>query len=79
MDAMDRFVNRENIERYRRLSSEAANAGERLRILKLLAEEEAKFKLELSRGDDAPAGRSGVNAATENRVEHDGEKQQGGA
>ena len=78
MDAMDRFVSRENIERYRRLSSETADAAERLRILKLLAEEEAKFKLELSRGGDAPAGRSRINAATENRLEHDGEKQQGG-
>ena len=48
MDAMDRFVSRENIERYRRLSTETADATERLRILKLLAEEEAKFKLELS-------------------------------
>lgn len=43
---MDRFVNRENIERYRRLASELINDAERLRILKLLAEERAKFKLE---------------------------------
>jgi hypothetical protein len=47
MDAMDRFVNRENIDRYRRLASEATDATERLKILELLAEEEAKFKLEL--------------------------------
>ena len=37
----------------------------------MLAEEEAKFKLELSGRGDAPEGRSPVNAATENRVEHD--------
>jgi hypothetical protein len=42
---MDRFVNRPNIERYRRLR-ETLNAAERLQIMKLLAEEEAKFKLE---------------------------------
>jgi hypothetical protein len=43
---MDRFVNRENIERYRRLASESTDATERLLILKLLAEERARFKLE---------------------------------
>ena len=57
MDAMDRFVTRENIERYRRLANESANDRERLRILQLLAEEEAKFKLELRRSDGAPAKR----------------------
>ena len=63
---MDRFVNRENIKRYRKLASESTNATERLRIMTLLAEEEAKFKLELSRRGDAPGGgRSPVNAATE--------------
>ena len=45
---MDRFVNRQNIERYRRLASEATNATERLQILELLAEEEATFKLEFN-------------------------------
>jgi hypothetical protein len=44
---MDRFVNRQNIERYRRLAIEKTNATDRLQIMKLLAEEEAKFKLEL--------------------------------
>jgi hypothetical protein len=78
MDAMDRFVSRENIERYRRLSNETTEAAERLRILKLLAEEEASFKLELSGRGDAPEERSSVSMATEHRVEHDGEKQQGG-
>jgi len=72
MDAMDRFVNRENIDRYRRLASESADATERLQLMKLLAEEEAKFK------SDAPAGRSRVTAATENRVKHDGEEQRSG-
>jgi hypothetical protein len=45
---MDRFVNRENIERYRGLASESTNDSERLRILKLLAAERAKFKLEFT-------------------------------
>ena len=78
MDAMDRFVTRENIERYRKLASETADSTERSRILKLLAEEVTKIKLELRRRGAAPAARSSVSAATENRVEHDGEKQQGG-
>jgi hypothetical protein len=76
--AMDRFVNRENIKRYRKLANESTNAIERLRIMTLLAEEEAKFKLELSRRGDAPGGRSPVNAATENPFEHDREEQRGG-
>jgi hypothetical protein len=54
MDAMDRFVNRENIDRYRRLASDSTDVAERLRILKLLAEEVAKFKLELSRQTACP-------------------------
>jgi hypothetical protein len=44
---MDRFLNRQNIERYRRLR-ETPSADERLQIMKLLAEEGAKFKLEIS-------------------------------
>jgi len=54
---MDRFVSRENIQRYRELPSESTSAAERSRILKLLAEEEAKFKSELSRSNDDAAGR----------------------
>jgi hypothetical protein len=48
--AVDRFVNRENIERYRRLK-DARNAAERRQIMRSLAEERAKFKLEF-RGVD---------------------------
>jgi hypothetical protein len=44
---MDRFLERESIKRYRRLASEFTNDAERLQILKLIAEEEARFKLEL--------------------------------
>ena len=52
MDAMDRFVSRENIKRYRHLASETTDAAERSKIMKLLADEEARFKLETSgRGD----------------------------
>jgi hypothetical protein len=43
-------MDRENIERYRRLR-ETPNAAERLQIMKLLAEERAKFKLELQNRD----------------------------
>jgi hypothetical protein len=75
---MDRFVNRENIKRYRKLASESTSASERLRIMTLLAEEEAKFKLELNhRGSAPPLGRSPVNAATEKTLEHGREGQRG--
>ena len=53
---MDSFVSRENIKRYRKLAGESTSAAERSRILNLLTEEEAKFKLEQSRGSDAPGG-----------------------
>ena len=43
---MDRFVNRQNIARYRRLASEATNATQRQQIMRLLAVEEANFKLD---------------------------------
>ncbi len=66
---MDRFVNRENIKRYRKLVSASTDAAERLRIMKLLAEEEAKFKADLGRRDDALEGQSTINAATVNRFE----------
>jgi len=67
--AIDRFVNQENIKRYRKLAGESTNATERLRIMKLLAEEEAKFKVDLSRRGDALEGQSTVNTATVNRFE----------
>jgi hypothetical protein len=47
---MDRFMERRNVELYRRLR-ETPNSNERLQIMKLLAEEEAKFKLELQNVD----------------------------
>ena len=74
---MDRFVNRENIKRYRKLASESTGVTERLRIITLLAEEEAKFKLELKHRGRAPLGRSPVNAATEKTLEHGQEEQRG--
>jgi hypothetical protein len=54
---MDRFMDRRNVELYRRLR-ETPNPDERLQIMKLLAEEEVKFKLEfqnidLARGSSA--------------------------
>jgi hypothetical protein len=64
---MDRFVTRENIERYSKLASESMDAAERSRVMKFLADEVAKIKLELRRRGDAPGGRLPVNAATENR------------
>jgi hypothetical protein len=75
MDALDRFVTRENIDRYRKLASATTDSTERSRILKFLADEVTKVKLELRRRSDAPEERSPVNAATETRVEHDGEDQ----
>ena len=39
---MDRFVRRENIERYRRLLVQVTDGEQRRQLLKLLAEEEAK-------------------------------------
>ncbi len=74
--AMDSFVSRENIKRYRKLVSESTSAAERSRILSLLTEEEAKFELEQSR--DAPGGRSVGDGATANRVAHDREEEPGG-
>jgi hypothetical protein len=40
---MDRFVNEQNIGRYRKLLSGAITASERAKLLTLLAEEMAKF------------------------------------
>jgi hypothetical protein len=51
---MDRFLDRQNIELYRRLR-ETPDAAERLHIMKLLAEEEAKFKLDLRRNSERQA------------------------
>ena len=51
---MDRFLDRQNIELYRRLR-ETPDAAERLHIMKLLAEEEAKFKLDLRRNSERHA------------------------
>jgi hypothetical protein len=78
MDAMDRFVTRQNIDRYRKLASETTDSTERSRIMKMLAEEVTKIKLELRRGGDAPERRSSLSGITENRVDYEGEKQQGG-
>jgi hypothetical protein len=49
---MDRFVSRQNIERYRRLR-ETPTVAERLQIMKSLAEEKAKFNLECRPVDSA--------------------------
>ena len=75
---MDRFVNRENVKRYRRLASETTNAAERSRIMKLLAEQTAKFKLELRRRGDGPEELSPFKMATACRFEDDGEEQRSG-
>jgi hypothetical protein len=54
---MGRFVSPDNIGRYRRLVSESTNVAEPSHIMKLPAEEETKFKLELQRGGDPPEER----------------------
>ena len=58
---MDRFVNAQNLSRLRRLASETTSEAEKLKLLALLAEEEAKFiKLERTRIADKGQGpRSG--------------------
>jgi hypothetical protein len=76
---MDNFVSRENIKRFRRLAGESTDAGERSRIMKLLAEEESKSSSEESRQGGAPEERSPVHAATEYPLEHDGERQRSGS
>jgi hypothetical protein len=48
---MDRFINRQNIDRYRKLANETTDASERQQIMSLLAEEEAKFKLDQAVSD----------------------------
>ena len=55
---MDRFINRLNIERYRRLASETTNAADRQQIMRLLADEESKFKLDRRAGDSADTRRT---------------------
>jgi hypothetical protein len=47
---MDRFLSSPNIERYRKLR-QTQNAAERRQLMKQLAEETAKFKLELRNVD----------------------------
>jgi hypothetical protein len=54
---MDRFMSRQNIEHYRKLR-ETPNAAERRQLLKLLAEEKAKFNLELQNVDLAQVSRT---------------------
>jgi hypothetical protein len=76
--AMDSFVSRENIKRYRKLAGESTNAAERSRILNLLTEEEARFKLERRRGSDAPGGQSAGDGAAGIRLDHDREEERGG-
>ena len=39
---MERFIHRQNLERYRELLTQVTNARQRQQILKLIAEEEAK-------------------------------------
>ena len=79
MDAMDRFVSRENIKRYRQLASESLEPAERSLIMKFLAEEVTQFKVELRSQPKVPEGRSPVNAATETWAGHDGERPRSGS
>jgi hypothetical protein len=45
---MDRFLRRQNIDRFRSLAEKSTDASERGLILNLLAEEEAKFRLDMA-------------------------------
>jgi hypothetical protein len=58
---MDRFVSRENIKRYRKLAGESIGPAERSLIMKLLAEEVTKFKVELRSQLKVLEGRSRDN------------------
>jgi hypothetical protein len=49
---MDRFINDENLERFRRLASATTSETERKILLGLLAQEEVKF-IELQRARSA--------------------------
>jgi hypothetical protein len=70
---MDRFVNRQNIERYRRRADKTTNAAERVQVIKLLAEEGAKFKLEFKVRDAvAPRGMASVRPFGLDREEQRG-------
>jgi hypothetical protein len=77
MDALDRFLSRANIDRYRKLAIATTDSAERSLIMRLLAEELTQLKLELRRRNDAPKARSPVDAATET-VEHDEEGRRSG-
>jgi hypothetical protein len=61
--AMSRFVNRQNLIRYRTLVREQTDNAKRVMILKLLAEEEAKFIRDMrdtNRAQTSKYGRSDV-------------------
>jgi hypothetical protein len=45
---MDRFLRRQNIDRFRSLAAKSTDVSERRSILNLLAEEEAKFRLDMA-------------------------------
>jgi len=52
---MDQFIHRENLRHYRKLLAETTDEAQRLQLLKLLAEEEAKDP----EAKDPPARRTG--------------------
>jgi Crp-like helix-turn-helix protein len=54
---MDSFATRGNIKRYRRLAGESMDSAVPAKITRLLAGQEAKFKLKASRRDGAPERR----------------------
>jgi hypothetical protein len=48
---MDRFIHRQNLQHYRKLLSQTTDEAQRVQLLKLLAEEEAK-DLSAAQNDD---------------------------
>jgi len=58
---MDRFICRENIERFRRLLEQTTDEEQRRQLMKLLAEEEAKERAFAGRSDSG--GDSGSSPA----------------
>ena len=63
-ESTPQFVRRRNIERYRRQLSETPDQGQRLLLLDLLAEEEARPAVPLSEDPDRPTARTDKTSRT---------------
>ncbi|MGA3303793.1 MAG: hypothetical protein ABSC72_10965 [Methylovirgula sp.] len=64
---MERFINSENLKRYRKLASEATTEAERSKLLALLAEEKVKF-VELQKNPKSDLKAAGQERGAERRA-----------